>query len=242
MKPVPIMQYLDHFGRVAHGTTSSPPIATPAPCALQAAHPASGAATPRRAPRWLSGRALREAGARAQRSGCPPRPRPAPSEAEIEARVAEAYHRGRARGRAAARAEDAEALARERRASASGRWRSGSISSSTNTRGSPTRSRPGCRRSSSVSPPRQRACFRRCCSPRRSKTDRRRLVRRSGQAASRRTPGLIRIRGPERVLAALRERVACMSVDVEYVADEGVEVTIVRRTRRYPPRCSRGRN
>ncbi len=38
--------------------------------------------------------------------------------------------------------------------------------------------------------------------------------------------GLIKIRGPERVLAALRERVAYLAVNVEFVADHGVEVSI----------------
>ena len=37
---------------------------------------------------------------------------------------------------------------------------------------------------------------------------------------------MIKIRGPERVLAALRERVAYLAVDVEFVADHGVEVSI----------------
>ncbi len=40
------------------------------------------------------------------------------------------------------------------------------------------------------------------------------------------SPGLIKIRGPERILAALRERVAYLAVEVEYVADHGVEVSI----------------
>jgi hypothetical protein len=47
-----------------------------------------------------------------------------------------------------------------------------------------------------------------------------RLVRNGGQT------GLMRISGPERVLSVLRKRVSQIAVDVEYVSEEGVEVTI----------------
>ena len=40
------------------------------------------------------------------------------------------------------------------------------------------------------------------------------------------SPGLIKIRGPERLLAALRDRVSSLAVDVEFVAEDGVEATI----------------
>ena len=36
------------------------------------------------------------------------------------------------------------------------------------------------------------------------------------------SPGLIKIRGPERMLALLRERIADLPIEVEYVEDEGV--------------------
>jgi hypothetical protein len=38
--------------------------------------------------------------------------------------------------------------------------------------------------------------------------------------------GLMKIRGPERVLNALKKRVSQIAVDVEYVSDGGIEVTI----------------
>ena len=39
-------------------------------------------------------------------------------------------------------------------------------------------------------------------------------------------PGLIKIRGPERVLALLRERIVDLPIEVEYVEDEGVETVV----------------
>jgi hypothetical protein len=40
------------------------------------------------------------------------------------------------------------------------------------------------------------------------------------------SPGLIRIRGPERVLALLRQRIADLPIEVEYVEHDGVEVVV----------------
>ena len=40
------------------------------------------------------------------------------------------------------------------------------------------------------------------------------------------SPGLIRIRGPERVLRPLRERIADLAVEVEYSEDEGLETIV----------------
>lgn len=39
-------------------------------------------------------------------------------------------------------------------------------------------------------------------------------------------PALMRIRGPERLLSALKERIASLAVDVEYSVEEGVEVVV----------------
>lgn len=38
--------------------------------------------------------------------------------------------------------------------------------------------------------------------------------------------GLLKLRGPQRLLAALRDRIATLAVDVEYVEEEGVEITV----------------
>jgi hypothetical protein len=39
-------------------------------------------------------------------------------------------------------------------------------------------------------------------------------------------PGLIKIRGPERILARLRERIGDLPIEAEYVEDEGVEAIV----------------
>ena len=39
-------------------------------------------------------------------------------------------------------------------------------------------------------------------------------------------PGLMKIRGPERLLSALKMRVADLAIEVEYLATEGVEITV----------------
>ena len=38
--------------------------------------------------------------------------------------------------------------------------------------------------------------------------------------------GLIKVRGPERLLSALKDKIEALAVDVEYVEDEGVEITV----------------
>ena len=40
------------------------------------------------------------------------------------------------------------------------------------------------------------------------------------------SPGLIKIRGPERVLALLRPRIVDLPIEVEYVEDDGVETVV----------------
>lgn len=40
------------------------------------------------------------------------------------------------------------------------------------------------------------------------------------------TPGLIKIRGPERILALLRERIGDLPIEVEYVEEEGVRTLV----------------
>jgi hypothetical protein len=41
------------------------------------------------------------------------------------------------------------------------------------------------------------------------------------------SPGLIKIRGPERMLSLMRERIADPPIEVEYVEDDGVETVVV---------------
>ncbi len=50
--------------------------------------------------------------------------------------------------------------------------------------------------------------------------------RRSAGSSRAAAPGLITIRGPERMLALLRERVADLPAEIEFVEDGGVEATV----------------
>ena len=92
MKPVPIMQYLDHFGRVGQAD-AQPAAQGPAPApfkprTLRAVPDAAPRASLPVEPRLARNRRRRAAKARRRRGrGL----RAAPSEAEIEARIAEAY-------------------------------------------------------------------------------------------------------------------------------------------------------
>jgi len=52
------------------------------------------------------------------------------------------------------------------------------------------------------------------------------LAKSIGQACAGASPGLIRIRGPERVLAILRQRIVDLPIEVEYVEDDTVEPVI----------------
>jgi hypothetical protein len=52
------------------------------------------------------------------------------------------------------------------------------------------------------------------------------LVKNIARLAAGGAPGLITIRGPERVLNLLRDRIADLPAEVEYVADGGVEATV----------------
>ena len=47
-----------------------------------------------------------------------------------------------------------------------------------------------------------------------------------GRLCAGKAPGMIRIRGPERVLSLLRERIADLPIEVEYVEAEGVEAVV----------------
>jgi hypothetical protein len=226
MKPVPILQYLDHFGRVGQADAqpaSQGPSPTPfKPRTLSAVSEAAS-----RASLPLS-RALREIGPSDDEGGPPPRPRPraAPSEAEIEARMTEAYERGRREGAAAARAEEAEAREgeiageRERAMVAQLDFQLNEYANVAETV------------SAGLQEIEQRiaGAVARLIEPFVARATADRIVEALCDNIARLrvggSPGLIKIRGPERVLAALRERVAYLAVEVEYVADHSVEVSI----------------
>ncbi len=226
MKPVPIMQYLDHFGRVGQAEPqpfAQAPTPTPfKPRTLRAVPDLSA-----RPPAPL-GRTLREVGLPRDETAPAPRPRPraAPSEAEIEARIAEAYERGCRDGAAAARAEEAEAIEREV-AGERERATLAQLDFQLNEYAQVAETI-----SAGLQEIEQRVAevVARLVQPlvRRATADRivEALCDNLARLRVGGSPGLIKIRGPESVLAAMRERVAYLAVDVEYVADHGVEVTI----------------
>jgi hypothetical protein len=222
MKPVPILQYLDHFGRAGLADSQGP---APTPFKPRVLRPAPEAA-PRISPP-LS-RALREiGGGRADAEPAPrPRMRAAPTEEDIEMRIAAAYERGCRDGAAAARAEEAEnferdiAGERERAIVAQLDFQLNEYAQFAETI------------SSGLQEIEHRVAdvVARILAPLLKRTSVDRIVEALSDDLARLrvggSAGLIKIRGPERVLAALRERVAYLAVNVEFVADHGVEVSI----------------
>jgi hypothetical protein len=224
MKPVPILQYLDHFGRVAPAD-ERPAARAAAPVPFK---PRTLRAVPDPAPRApLSlARALREPGAQRAEGSPAPRSRAAPSETEIEARIAEAYGRGRQDGAVAARLEEAEAVARVM-AEEQERSMEAQLDFQLN-----EYAQIADQISTGLQELEQRVAgaTARILAPLLIGESTQKIIEALSEDLARLrvggSPGLIRIRGPKRVLAALRERVAYLSVDIEYVEESGVEVTI----------------
>jgi len=228
MKPVPILQYLDHFGRVGQAETQ-PFVSGPAPTLFKPRTLRAAPEPPARGSILLS-RALREIGPTRDESAPAPAPRPrprvAPSEAEIEARIAEAYERGCRDGAVAARAEEAENIEREV-ASERERATLAQLDFQINEYAQLAETI-----SAGLQEIEQRVAdaVARLVEPLVTHATADRIVEALCDNLARLrvggSSGLIKIRGPERVLAALRERVAYLAVEVEYVADHGVEVSI----------------
>ena len=226
MKPVPIMQYLDHFGRL--GQADAQPIAQgPAPTPFK---PRTLRAVPNPAARPLAplSRALREIGPSGDEGAPTPRPRPraAPSEAEIEVRIAEAYERGRRDGAVAARAEEAENIERE----VAGERQRAMVSQLDFQLNEYAQVADTVSAGLQEIEQRVAVVVARLIEPLVSRATADRIVEALCDNLARLrvggSPGLIKIRGPERILAALRERVAYLAVEVEFIADHGVEVSI----------------
>ena len=97
---------------------------------------------------------------------------------------------------------------------------------STSTRNLKARSGPGSSRSRTMSAAPSPAFSRRFSRSRSSNgrwTNWRKAIARICAGNS---PGLIKIRGPERVLALLRQRIVDLPIEVEYVEDDGVETVV----------------
>jgi hypothetical protein len=237
MKPVPISQYLDHIGRVAQAEPQAPRRDAPVfkPRAVRVVHDPE----PRAAPVFKS--VVREAAnasrprpfeARKERPdqdggwlGREAAPNPEPP-LDLEARIAEAYERGLRDGAAAARAEDAETVAREE-ARRQQQTLAERIDFQVNEYGrladeiTNGLARMEDRIAQSVT---------RILAPLLTSEMTKQVVdalcvdieRLSAGGA----PGLIKIRGPETLLDALRQGVAHLPVEFEFTAEDSVELTI----------------
>jgi hypothetical protein len=223
-KPVPILQYLDHFAR-------------PGPADEQPARRASApvpfkprslraALDPAPRPPLALGRTLRDVVAPRGDAVPQTRARVAATEAEIEARLTHAYERGRLDGADKARLEEAEAVAqvmaeeRERSMETQLDFQLNEYAQIAD------------QISSGLQDIEQRIAeaTARILAPLLVAETSSKIVDALCEELARLRvgglPKLIRIRGPERVLALLRERAAFLSVEVDYVAEESVEVTI----------------
>jgi hypothetical protein len=241
MKPVPISQYLDHIGRAAQAERQSPrretsPFRPRALDAVQDQEPHSQLAF---------SRVLREAALAARsrtaesgqeraasdwrspsRDGAPSRSREASPAPDVEARVAEAYDRGLREGAAAARAEDAEAQARDE-AKRKERELAERLDFQVNEYGALADVI-----ATGLAEIEQRiaATVARILAPllasELSKQVVDELCAHIERLRAGGSPGLIKIRGPECLLEALRDRLSSLAVDMEFVAEGGVEATV----------------
>ncbi|HYA73999.1 MAG TPA: hypothetical protein VEF36_12665 [Roseiarcus sp.] len=234
MKPVPISQYLDHIGRVAQAEPQSPRRET-SPFKPRAIRMVQGAepSVPFAFARATRERALddgRERDASDERSSSREAARSpqreAPPDPDIEARIAEAFDRGLREGSAAARAEDAEALAQER-----ARQQEQALTERLDFQlneyaGLADVIAAGLveieqRIASSVA--RILAPF---LTSELSKQVVDELCNHIARLRAGGSSGLVKIRGPERLLRALRDRASFLPVDVKFVAEDAVEATI----------------
>ena len=242
MKPVPISQYLDHIGRVAQPESSAPRRETTVfkPRAIRVVHDPEPRPTP------VMARVLRDAANAASRSPQPREERPArmdledawatpnesvplreePPAVDIEERLAEAYERGLREGAAAARAEDAESLAREQAAA----QRQAQEERTEFQANEFARLADVITAGLGEMEDRVAASVARILAPLLTSEMTKRIVDELrddiARLCSGGSPGIITIRGPQGPLEGLRERVAQLPVEFEFVVDEDVEVTV----------------
>ncbi|HEV7480273.1 MAG TPA: hypothetical protein VGO05_08335 [Roseiarcus sp.] len=239
MKPLSIADYLDRLGSPA-GENAPPrpegspfrPRSVPNPQnSKPASNPVSdritnkggetqGEGAPRRSP-WAPRSASLESGARES----PPAGEPVKPE-DISVKLAEAYARGREEGRAegrleasdrhavelAAVREQAETQQREFRlneyAELEGAIRSGIKQIEDKVGGAVTRI---------LAPFLSHEVVKRAVEE---------LAKAIARISASNSPGLIKIRAPERVLALLRQRIVDLPIEVDYVEDDGVETVV----------------
>ena len=236
MKPAPIASYLDHFGRTS--AERAPPTRATSPFRPRSLQ-SSQEAEPQRSADFE--RAAKTIGAvRPQiEEHAPPTPgdrrrpaarasaadslvaREAAKAEEMAARLADAYARGRDDGRAEASAE-AEELRAADRAAAQEQAAAERIAFRLDEY---SRLEAALRAGIGEIGEKTGAAVSRILAPflatqviKRATDELRENI---GRLCAGKAPGMIRIRGPERVLSLLRERIADLPVEVEYVEDRG---------------------
>jgi hypothetical protein len=239
MKPLSIADYFDHLGRPAGDKTpprpeSSPfrPRSLPSPQnnglgtkpnvdrAAKAGSETQGEEAPRRTP-WAPKPVLLESGAR------PSSPAGEPAKLEdMSVKLAEAQARGREEGLAEGRLEASDRHAAElaaAREQAETQQQERRLNEYTEIESAV---RSGLRQiEDNIG-----AAVTRILAPFLSEEVLKRAVDELAKAvvriSSTASPGLIKIRGPERVLALLRQRIADLPIEVEYFEDAGVETVV----------------
>jgi hypothetical protein len=239
MKPLSIADYLDRLGRAAGDkapprpegspfrprSLPGPQNGAPAPKPVfdrtaKAGGETQGEETPRRTP-WAPKPVLLESGARQS----PPAGEPGKSE-DMSVKLAEAHARGREEGLAEGRLEASDrhaaelAAAREQAETQQQEFRVNEYA------GFESAIRSGLRQiEDDVG-----AAVARILAPFLAQEVVKRAVDELAKAMARisasSSPGLIKIRGPERLLALLRKRIADLPIEVEYVEDDRVETVV----------------
>jgi hypothetical protein len=243
MKPVPISQYLDHIGRVAQSDSSPSRREGPVfkPRTIRVVHDPEPRPTP------VMARVLREAAnnARPRHSSSredqrerpdlesawaaresAPAPEPAPA-VNVEELLAAAYERGQREGAAAARAEDAEATALAQAAA----QRQALEERAEFEVNQYARLADVIATGLAEMEDRVAASVTRILAPLLSSEMSKRIVDELrddiGRLCSDASPAIVKIRGPQRLLDTLRDRVAKLPVECEFVLEEeDVEATV----------------
>jgi hypothetical protein len=243
MKPVPIAQYLDHIGRAQ--AESQPPrretaafsprvsraLPDPEPSgpvpfsrvlleAALAARSRAAGERPREPSRDERG------SSRALPRALPPRPRETPPAPDLDALVAEAFERGLREGEAAALAEAAEARAQEQTERRRKEQRDllefkvneyAKLAETIETGLAEIEQRIAGSVARILAPFLNEEIAKQVVDE---------LCAHVARLSAGGSPGLMKIRGPEKLLGALRRRLSGIAVDFEFVAEEGVEATI----------------
>jgi hypothetical protein len=241
MKPLSIADYLDHLGRPAGEKAPSRPEGSPfRPRSLPSPQNAESGAkaafdritktggpgdtqgeeAPRRTP-WAPKPVLLDSAARQS----PPAGEPAKSE-DMSAKLAEAHARGREEGLAEGRLEASDrhaaelAAAREQAETQQQAFRLNEyaeIESAVRSGLRQIEDNIGAAVTRIVAPFLSQEVLKRAVDE---------LAKAMARISSSASPGLIKIRGPERVLTLLRQRIADLPIEVEYVEDGRVETVV----------------